>query len=261
MKGLLNFGNSCYFNAAIQCICQIPVLSNYFILNKYKGSCPFILELRDIIKLMWIDKSEIIINHNKLFILFKKRYKQFDNYLQHDVQEAIICILDILDNDIPLIKEEMYANVDKLVVYPNGKSITTEKYLIHFIYPTDTHKTISETVQLMQDWSSVTDYEDDTKKIWPIAAVRSTIVNNPKVIILSLGYRNNISLDENIYINNNKYSLISTAVHIGGERSGHYASFGKHRGKWYLKDDDKISLQNPPMHGWCHYVTIYYRNS
>jgi len=46
---------------------------------------------------------------------------------------------------------------------------------------------------------------------------------------------------------------------VGVQAGGHYGSFGKHKGKWYLKDDESVREVEFPYNGECHYLAIYYR--
>lgn len=54
MKGFENFGNTCYFNTAIQCLLHIPVLTNYFIKNPYDGDCSFTNEYSKVVHGYWL---------------------------------------------------------------------------------------------------------------------------------------------------------------------------------------------------------------
>jgi len=54
MKGLPNYGNTCYFNSALQCLLQIPQLSNYMILNTFQCEQEFTIEYQKIVKTFWL---------------------------------------------------------------------------------------------------------------------------------------------------------------------------------------------------------------
>ena len=96
MKGLENHGNTCYFNTALQCLLYIPVLSNYFIRKPYTGECEFTKAYGDLVKMYWTRGKEHITIKN-VIEAFQKEFPRFRTNEQHDVQEAVLCIIDILE--------------------------------------------------------------------------------------------------------------------------------------------------------------------
>lgn len=259
MKGSPNLGNTCYFNSAIQCLLQVPVFSNHLILKGYHGECEFTRELSHVTKDLWVDKSSKVTNFQKLLQLFQNNCSQFKNFFQHDVQEAFIYILDIVEKSIPhLVKENFYMKVKKEVTYPGGKSETFEEMLVNFLYPKPEHETIKDVIDDMYKWSTIRDYEDDHGNKHLIAGTRTIFETFPKVLVFSLGCKHFMTLTETLELQDVTYKLISTAVHIGNEHKGHYVSFGRHKGKWYLKDDDVITEHDIPLKA-AHYLILYYR--
>ena len=60
MKGLINNGNTCYFNTAVQCLLYIPVLSNYFLKCAYVGECEFTQLYSHLVAIYWKNGKEMI---------------------------------------------------------------------------------------------------------------------------------------------------------------------------------------------------------
>jgi ubiquitin C-terminal hydrolase len=261
MKGIPNLGNTCYFSSAIQCLLQIPSVVNYFILKRYSGDCEFTLALQHVSHEIWISKDENInINlFQNIFKIFINKFSQFKNSNQHDVQEAFICILDILDNSTNLIKGNFYSKIKKEIIFPNGKSESLEDMIVHFLYPDQTHQTIQDAIAHNEKWATISDYEDDKGKKHHVATTRTAIATAPKVLIFSLGYRHKIKLTEHLEVAGKRYSYISSAIHMGNDHHGHYVSVGRHKGKWYLKDDLSITEIEQPLENF-HYLVVYYQN-
>jgi ubiquitin C-terminal hydrolase len=262
MKGIPNMGNTCYFASAVQCMLQVPLVANYFILGQYTGGCDFTLEFQNVAKEIWTSK-DVNINiyiFKNIYNIFINKFTQFKNSNQHDVQEAFICIVDILDSSTKIIKSNFYSKLKKEIIFPTGKSESFEDMIVHFLYPDKSHETIRDTIAHNEKWSTISGYEDDTGKTHHVATTRTAIVTAPKVLVFSLGYRHKIKLTEHIDVAGKRYSYISSAVHMGNDHHGHYVSVGRHRGKWYLKDDLSISEIEQPLDNF-HYLVIYYMNS
>jgi ubiquitin C-terminal hydrolase len=118
---------------------------------------------------------------------------------------------------------------------------------------------IQQVMTRTQEWGTVEGYEDDSGKRWNVAATRTAIKGTPKMLVFSMGVRNRMDVLPHLEINGARYSLITTAVHVGVQAGGHYGSFGKHKGKWYLKDDEDVKQVDFPYKGECHYLVIYYK--
>lgn len=262
MKGLVNHGNTCYFNSAVQCLLQVPCFANHLILSKYRGSDPLVTEFQNIAKDLWIRKKDdprpvdpdVLLGH------FVERHPQFVRGRQHDVQEAFLALLDDVEKEIPMAKEMFYSQVETEVVCPSGRKSTTEDMMCHFLYPKP-GEDIQQVMARTQEWETVEGYEDDHGKTWNVAATRTAIKGTPKMVVFSMGVRNRMDVSPHLDINEMRYSLITTAIHVGIQSGGHYASFGKHKGKWYLKDDESIREVDFPYRGECHYLAIYYRQA
>jgi ubiquitin C-terminal hydrolase len=220
MKGLTNFGNTCYFNAALQCLIQVPQLSNYMILLNIQGDQIF-NEYVKLVRSFWITKGRV--DTLPLMKAFVSKYKQFDNNNQNDCQEAFMCLFDSLEKYCePFMKKVFYSEMisNKELVYNHmmSDSFDLQKY--------DKFKDPSPIVVF-----SFPTYERKTK----------------------------ILLNDVIRINDFIYELFATAVHTGSVSSGHYIAYTKHKGQWFIKNDTISSpIKKIPMNDY-HYIALFKR--
>lgn len=114
-SGLVNLGNTCYVNSIIQCLsnCNIfreLILSkqlinklinhdNEYIFAKKKLDNNLSFQLRKIFLNLWNSSFYHFrpISFKKLFGI---KINQFQNYNQHDSQEALLCILDTIHEEL-----------------------------------------------------------------------------------------------------------------------------------------------------------------
>ena len=111
LSGIINYGNSCYMNTALQCLSNIPSLRDFFLnkiflndLDQKKNECDFTIEFYKIILALW--NKNCIIRPNS----FKKEIMRLVlktgsniNFLgnnQNDVQEFLLFILNNLHNSL-----------------------------------------------------------------------------------------------------------------------------------------------------------------
>ena len=64
---------------------------------------------------------------------FYVHFPRFKNHDQHDVQEAVLCIIDILERARPQIKDWFYGKKTQETVWPGGKSSSEEDFGIHLV--------------------------------------------------------------------------------------------------------------------------------
>ena len=273
MKGLLNLGNTCYFNSVLQCLLQVPQLSNYFIKNSYDGDSDFMKEYRSLTKTFWLDRKNKIEDHSNILKLFKKKFKQFDNFDQQDCQETLFCLIDIFEKEFEtLIKDIFYFKLIQETICPSETTRSHEHTNIYMLYPTKPEQLLSELLKENQSWNTLEGFKDTKDVVHHVATTQSLIWTPPKILIFSIkmyGKKFKTKIEENISLNNFlhkdsnykntllKYNLFATCTHIGSPNGGHYIAYTKHKDVWYLKNDEDCKKINSIPLTDFHYILMY----
>lgn len=115
LTGLLNLGNSCYLNSALQ------IISNFHFLNDYIDSylaesaavdsldLHLMKEWNDLRRLMW--EKNVIISPNRFkktveFVSGKKNWESFAGFEQNDAAEFLFFILNIFHDSLKMDKKD-----------------------------------------------------------------------------------------------------------------------------------------------------------
>ena len=115
LTGLLNLGNSCYFNSALQIIGQFHELNEYIDSHLTENETinnldsHLMKEWNDLRKLMW--KKNVIISPNRFkktieYVSEKKQWDSFAGVEQNDANEFLFFILNIFHDSLKMQKDD-----------------------------------------------------------------------------------------------------------------------------------------------------------
>ena len=243
MRGFLNLGNTCYFNTALQCLLHIPILTNYIIIHPYDGECEFTKMYYEVTKTYWTEGNE---------------FPRFKLEEQHDVQEAILCIIDILERAVPLIKKWFYGKKVQETIWPGGKTTNEEDFSVHLI--TSNGNDMEEMLKKSTDWDVLDNFEDTEGKVHNVATTRKLFSKLPQILMISFDRKSHIKIIENILMDKYEYNLIASAVHVGLQNDGHYMSFVKRRNMWFCINDEMVREEELPDQGGFYFMVYNLKN-
>lgn len=258
---LTNYGNTCYFNSALQCLLRVEIISNALIFDTHVCRSVFTVEYQKMVKM---SSSSLPLNLPILLNIFRTRFARFDNAHPHDAQEAFVCMLDLLDQDLV----DLAFNGTKVqeTVCRSGKKIHHEKFTVDIMTEFSGGGGIAETIANSHKWTTVHDYMDDNGNVYNIAATRQTYGVYPNVLAITFAEMNNgqrnVVLSENLVFGNLSYDLIATCTHVGDTRfGGHYVSLIKKGGGgnsiWALMNDTQC-IENVEFPAEArHYLALY----
>lgn len=258
MKGLPNLGNTCYFNTAVQCLAHVPLLANSLLRNGYDGPCELTREFSKVVGQIWSDGE--VPDPRALHRAFTTRFPHFAGTGQHDAQEVILCLVDILENSLnkKFIKKIFTGREEQETVYPGGKSVRTDDFVsVTFPMVGDTGEvTLGELMKRREKHGALSGYTDDAGRTHNVAAVCQRITEWPIVATFTFGMygpKSIVTLPE-IFEGRRLFAVV---MHAGMMHGGHYAVAVRHGDKWLLKDDDSVhELKEAPLKG-PFYMAMY----
>ena len=234
MRGLVNHGNNCYFNASIQVLAHIPILANSFIKTPYEGTCSFTREFSEFIHKFWRASPEPRKPLDPLAMIreFRKHFPRFRDDEQHDVQECVLCIIDIIERAVPRVKEWVrYKDTGNTLA--RGSSKTKDPFCVHIL----THDRSGDLGRMLENaskWNAVEGYEDSDGQKHHVATTRTVLTETPKVLFISFDKKSHVDAVEHLsFSNGSTYRLVASAVR-GCTVHGSLYGFHETRGKMEL---------------------------
>lgn len=256
MRGFINDETMCYFNSAIQCLFNIPVLTNHFLRDPYKGEggCMFTTIYQVLLKHYWTaDKTPL--NLDGLHFAFRKEFPRFRSDEQHDVQETVLCIIDILERSQPIIKNWFYGKKIQETIWPGGKTVNEEDFSIHLMtYRGDPD--MSKMIKDSTDWNVLENFQDVNGITYNAATTRMLFSKLPPILMISFDTKSRIKMIQNMSLDDHQYNLIACVLHTGNQSGGHYVSYIRRKSNWYFINDEHVKEIPPPPEG-SYYLMIY----
>ena len=147
MHGFTNIGNTCYFNSAIQCFLHIHDISSHIVRNKYEGDCLFTKIYEHVVHVYFSTHEVKVFTLEPLLQEFVKLYPRFKIGEPHDAQDALLCIIDILEKGYPIIKDLLYGETTQVTISPASKNVIKTPFCIHILNMKNEVKSIDEMIE------------------------------------------------------------------------------------------------------------------
>ena len=230
-RGLLNIGNTCYFNSAVQCLAHVPALTNRFLREgPYDGSCEVTRAYSQLVRKMWSQKNKDPLDPRELVDVFRSKFTDFTPLQQHDAHEAVLALLDALEKSLGLdyMKPIFYGKEEQVVVFPGGTSSRTNDFCSLFVDSPEHLKNYDK-------YHILSDYVDDAGKKYNAAAMQTVIRDTGDCLSVIFTQKCPVEIVPDTY---HGMKLFVIVAHWGMFHGGHYAAYVKHKGKWRLADDD-----------------------
>jgi ubiquitin C-terminal hydrolase len=252
MKGIINIGNSCYLNSALQLLFNSK---DFRELNKNNIIGTNINN--------YIDTNlSLLFNPINIKNIVAKVNNQFAGFGQEDSFEFIVYLLDYIDNIDKITHNKLYdlfgiqitinIKCKMLKCLKESERSDTELFLQlplietnQILYLNDLYKEYKKIEKLMNENA----YRCDNCKQKTIARRKTITTKWPNNLIIILKrFNNQIRKDNRQVIMplewRHNYKLKGGIIHSGAYGGGHYTYFGKEDNKWYMANDSHISLIN-----------------
>ncbi len=257
MHGFNNLGNTCYFNSTLQILLHIHEISGHIISNTYNGNCEFTKSYEHLVHMYFKTGGKTVFTTGPLLHSFVKIFPRFIIGQPHDSQDALFCIIDILEKGYPHIKDLVYGETTQITISPVSKNIIKLPFCIHILNMKKEIKDVNTMIQDSYKWNVIDDYIDNNGKQHNVATSRNIFSKYPKILFISFDKKSFVKINEELKLNDKIYELKSTIIHKGIQCGGHYMSISKLDNNWFIQDDETIEkLDNFPKED-NHFILVY----
>ena len=245
MRGLVNLGNTCYFNTAVQCLAHVPPLSKFlFEADPYDGPCDVTREYQKVARQLFLKDVGGPVNPEALLAAFRTRFPSFAGGAQHDAQEVIVLLIDVFEKSIgeKFIRSIFNGQECQETVYPGGISKKNSEFVTLILGPTGP-TSLDKLLEARLKHVGIEGYMDDDGRRHHVAAVRTVVTQWPRVFGVTFSmYDRKFPIEIPQELEGHK--LFAAVIHHGIQWGGHYALLVRRWDKWYIKDDETVTELN-----------------
>ncbi|ORD94722.1 hypothetical protein ECANGB1_2787 [Enterospora canceri] len=280
-KGLSNQGNTCFFNATMQCVMALDRFVDYFQTGKFSERQPVSRALQNFMRLYTggeygtVDPSTFIRDIGRKIQLFNGQQQDAHCFLDN-----LLC--SVFEENKP--GKNKIGELERLFTVEHRALVTCKTCLfkverrsispVQFLF-------ISRTVQeSLSSYEDEEDVVDDSRALWScekcqskvIAGIRHKIISSSLYVVIHLNRfsdlqnknRAAIEIEERISLNQTKYRLIGVVCHSGSLHFGHYYAYatrspGEECAKMQKFNDTLVSSSSGVSDPTTPYILFYQR--
>jgi ubiquitin C-terminal hydrolase len=247
-RGLVNKGNSCWFNSAVQALFYVPALNRRLCDEGYDGTCSVTRLLAAVFLELRRTDTRAAVDPGELLDAFKARFQAFRNRRQHDAAEALLLLVGVFEDSLgKAYVESLFAGASEQTVTflkfsttelcSESKTVTT-LWSVNIEVP-EPLLSVDELLKRAEHPQTLENYVDGAGEVHPLAIVTIKITKVPQTAILVFD-----SQGENSTVRIPKTwrgrQLCAVVLHRGRCGFGHYVCVGRAAGSWWLKDDEAV---------------------
>ena len=258
--GMRNIGNTCFLNAAVQCLAHVDVLRMYFckcgfdFLNR-----PGVLrELGLVVRELWSDAAWTETGSLKSVVTWellreiRKVNSLFAGFLQQDLHEVLLAMLDTCMEESSLVRDAFSWQTRSTLVCGNcQKRLSRLDDMVDLSVSVEQCATVEECIRAHlaperlgtgNEWKCESCHDSHPHTTKELAWERL-----PQVLIIHLKrFRSEEKLTHHVAFPRNglevgqsKYELVGVVAHRGASLDrGHYVSYCKMPADWWAEFDD-----------------------
>lgn len=260
-SGLINLGNSCFMNTAIQCLGHIDSFREFILSNTFdETSQKLCYQFKRVLNGLW--ENDCTVNPVSFFKTIKQIAKKdklninFTNNNQNDIHEFLIFILEIMESEVKdthdYFKNNMYGKYTTIIKNKTKTKMMSKLDTSFITLMLPIKDTLNECiVEYLKDeylenenkWfnEKTNTYEEIYKKFKIKELPNELIISFNRFTNMGLKINTNIDFPITMKLNNENYQLVSVANHSGNMFGGHYYASVYHKDKWYTYNDASVT--------------------